>query len=1007
MQRTPWISALVVLCLALAVYGQAPKNDPNVASTPPRTPAEERQGFRLPPGFEIQLVASEPQIAKPMNMAFDNRGRLWVTDTVEYPFPAPPDRKGRDCVKILEDTDGDGKADKVTTFADGLNIPIGLIPVPKGVIVFSIPNIYLLLDTDGDDRCDKREVLLGVYGYKDTHGMTSAFTWGHDGWLYACHGYANESTLTARDGSKITMQSGNTYRFKPDGSHVERYTYGQVNPFGLAFDPLGNLFSADCHTKPLMMLLRGGNYQSFGKPHDGLGFAPEICAHSHDSTAISGVVYYAADQFPKAYRDTVFIGNVVTNRINHDRMARNGSTLTAVLQPDFLTSEDPWFRPVDLKLGPDGAMYVADFYNRIIGHYEVPLTHPGRDRERGRIWRIVYRGNDAKPAVSPYRSGRTPTVAELTKELGHPNLTVRTLAANQLVERGPEVAPQVQKALTGAVPEQRVHVLWVLERLGKLTDEELARAVRDEDASVRVHAQRIFSERATWTPEQRELALAGTKDGDAFVRRAAADALGRHPAAENIRPLLDLLATNSPNDTQLKHTARMALRDQLRQAGPWQTVAALMQPSDARAIADVAPGVPLPEAASYLLTHLARQTEGRDQVRRFVPHIARYGEPEVTKSLLGWIKARTREPREQVRLVQEMNRGLEARGARLDADARSWAAEMAGRLLAAPEPESVLLGIQTAQALRLDSLLPTLVQLLSRANVPENQRAAVVTALTAINVGEATQQLKRILANAAEKPALREQAATALAQMNRPESREILIATLPTAPAALARAIAAGLASGPEGGELLLQAVAGGKASPRLLQDRAVSLRLLTARVPRAQERIEQLTKGLPPTDERIQELLHRQRDRFTAAQPDAAAGAKLFTKHCAICHQVGGQGAKIGPQLDGIGQRGLERILEDVLDPSRNVDQAFRTTALALKNGQLLTGLVLREEGEIVVLADPQGKEVRVEKKQIEERNLSPLSPMPNNVLDQVGEADLVHLLAYLLGQRVSPAKP
>src|SRR5436309_3543259 len=149
----------------------------------------------------------------------------------------------------------------------------------------------------------------GTFGFGDTHGMTSNFTWGFDGWVYACHGFSNTSTIKAKDGSSVTMNSGNTYRMKADGSHVEQFTHGQVNPFGLCFDPLGNLYSADCHTKPIMMLLRGGWYESFGKPHDGLGFAPEMCFHDHGSTAIAGIVYYAAEHFPPDFRDNMFVGN--------------------------------------------------------------------------------------------------------------------------------------------------------------------------------------------------------------------------------------------------------------------------------------------------------------------------------------------------------------------------------------------------------------------------------------------------------------------------------------------------------------------------------------------------------------------------------------------------------------------------------------------------------------------------------------------------------------------------
>ena len=406
-----------VLCLGLVLtvglgliekpaFSQQPAPVENVSSFPPRTAAEEQKALHAPTGFEIQLVASEPEINKPLNLAFDDRGRLWVTSTVEYPYPAKEGTRPRDSVKILSNFRADGRAQTVETFADGLNIPIGLLPLPsaRAAIVHNIPKIYLMTDTNGDGRADTREELYGIFGRRDTHGMTNAFTWGFDGWIYACHGYANDSTVLGRDRKAISMNSGNTYRMRADGSHAEYFTHGQVNPFGLAFDTLDNLYSCDCHSQPLYQLLREAYYPSFGKPDDGLGFGPEMVTTDHGSTGIGGISFYTADQYPEAYRGTTFIGNVVTNRINHDRVEWHGSSPKGFQQADFVWSEDNWFHPVDIELGPDGALYVADFYNRIIGHYEVPLTHPGRDRERGRIWRIVYRGNDGKPAPPPRRS---------------------------------------------------------------------------------------------------------------------------------------------------------------------------------------------------------------------------------------------------------------------------------------------------------------------------------------------------------------------------------------------------------------------------------------------------------------------------------------------------------------------------------------------------------------------------------------------------------------------------
>src|SRR5262249_20489516 len=192
--------------------------------------------------------------------------------------------------------------------------------------------------------------------------------------------------------------------------------------------------------------------------------------------------------------------------------------------------------------------------------------------------------------------------------------------------------------------------------------------------------------------------------------------------------------------------------------------------------------------------------------------------------------------------------------------------------------------------------------------------------------------------------------------------------------------IALGMAGTPQGGEKLLQAIEAGKASPRLLQDRAIEIRLQNAKIGNVKDRLKKLTQGLPAADQKTQELIAKRRDAFASFKPDVEIGQKLFTKHCANCHQIGGQGAKVGPNLDGIGARGLERLLEDVLDPNRNVDQAFRTTVISTKDGKSYSGLFLRNDGEVVILADKDGKDTRIEKANIDDRVISPLSPMPSN---------------------------
>jgi putative heme-binding domain-containing protein len=1006
---------LVVILLGLTgsfwypvdAWAQKPAPVEDVSSFPPRSPADEHKALHLPPGFEIQLVAADPDIHKPLNLAFDDRGRLWITDTIEYPYPAQSGTKPRDTVKILSAFRPDGRAMKIETFADGLNIPIGLLPLPsaRAALVHSIPNIFLISDNDGDGRADRREPLYGIFGDRDTHGMTNAFSWGFDGWIYACHGYANDSRVQGSDKRAISMNSGNTYRMRPDGSHAEYFTHGQVNPFGLAFDPLGNLYSADCHSRPVYMLLRGAWYPSFGKPDDGLGFGPEMVTHDHGSTGIAGISYYAADQFPEAFRGTVFIGNVVTNRINHDRIEWHGSSPKGIEQPDFVWSEDNWFRPVDIELGPDGALYVADFYNRIIGHYEVPLTHPGRDRERGRVWRIVYRGTEGKSAPGPNSIDRTKsTEPELIAELGHPNLAVRIAASNQLVWRAStETGGAVAKVMNSKSPaRQRVHALWVLNRLGSLDDAVLIACGRDRDRELRVHSLKVLVDRPELTEGFQKLAFDGLHDKDAFVRRAAAEVLGAHPSIDHVHALLALRQNTASDDTHLIHVARMALRDQLKTNGIWSKVEAInLTELDRRDIADVATGVHDAGAAAFLLSHLTKRDEPQDRLLRFAHHIARYGVPAAMPALVALAESAKRPPAQQLELLKTIQQGAQERGSALDESGRRAAAELAGRLLASRDPGEVILGIDSVRDFNFRNMQPDLKKVVARQDLPDQPRAHALGALSVIDPTANLPGIAEVLNDAAAPIALRQWAAGLLGGIDRPQAKAALLASLAVAPERLQSTIASALVGRRGGAEALLDAIAAGKASARLLQDRSVTINLESSGLPRVTDRIATLMKGLPPADQKLHELFARRHAGFAAAKADPSQGVAIFEKHCAICHQLGGKGAKVGPQLDGIGSRGLDRLMEDILDPNRNIDQTFRATNLALSNGQVLSGLLLREDGEVIVMADAQGKEIRVPKSSVEERTTSPLSPMPANLIDQIPEKDFYSLLGYLLTHR------
>lgn len=1161
--------ALLFLFISLPVAQAEDPFKATIRPTEPLSPQKEQQTFKLPPGFEVQLFAAEPQIAKPLNMAFDARGRLWVTNTVEYPYPAPPNRRGRDTIKILEDTNGDGRADKVTTFADGLNVPIGIYPYKDGAIVFSIPNIWRLRDTDGDGKADKQEILFGPMAYdRDTHGLNNSFRRGYDGWLYACHGFNNRTTVAGRDGHEIKMNSGNTYRMRLDGSRIEHYTWGQVNPFGMVIDALGNIFTADCHSKPIYQLLRGAYYPSFGRPHDGLGFVPPMMEHGHGSTAIGGISVYDAPNFPPAYRGNIFTGNVMTSRVNRDSLVHHGSTLLAKEEPDLLSTTDPWFRPVDIQLGPDGALYVADFYNRIIGHYEVPLDHPGRDRKRGRIWRIVYTGKDATTtaAQKPHDLTRAST-AELIAALGDENLTRRTLAMNYLADHADQqtlaaLRQEFQRSKNGRLRSQ---ALWVLQRRGELDIGMLKSAANDQDQAVRVHAMKLLSEIAQWSPAQRLLAVARLEDDDAFVQRAAADALGQHPSYDNIRPLLGLLSKVPEADNHLRQVVRMAVRNQLRIP---ENITRLekqgISDSERHEIASLCLSLQSPEAGAFLVRYIAQDSEQPGDITKYLEHASRYVPAAEIDTLVSLARKKFSEKIDlQLRLLTSLKTGLERRGVLVNQSVRAWGETLATQLLdsvkdetpawtyarlpdfpksknpfglrkmpsADGDPDALFIDSKTqgekptgvlrspafvipdqfsfylsghlgfpkqpvvrknfvrlrdadddrilmeavpprhdvarrvqwdlkkvagrrgyieivdgldlggyawlavgrfqpavvklppadpalvnqrlqaaatlAGQFQLQSLQPRIAKYVTSAAASLDIRAGMASALVALTPDSRAAALVPAIGNPAIPDSLRSEVCNVIVNRDSAKIQKALGDSIRILARRPQEAMAETLAADPVGAETLLQLIEKGQAPPQLLRNSTVQQRLAAVKLKDGENRIENLTADLPPAAEEIGKEIAARRKAFAAAAASVERGMKVFEKNCSICHRVGKLGKVVGPQLDGIGNRGLERIVEDMLDPNRNVDVAFQTTTLALLNGKAKSGLLRGEEGAVLVLIDNKGEEFTVPKKEIDERIVSRTSLMPEGLTKPFSNQDFNDLIAFLLAQTatVEPA--
>lgn len=1001
MRHCVWV--LLAWCSAWTVVAAPNPFAENVRSSDPLSAEEQLKSFRVPEGFTIQLVAAEPQINKPINIAIDAQGRLWVTSTIEYPFPVrDANATPRDQIKVLEIDPASGRAVKVTTFADACNIPAGVYPYKNGCIAFSIPNIYFFQDTDGDGVADKRDVLYGPFDTsRDTHGMTNSFMRGFDGFLYATHGFNNRSTIAAKDGSKIEMTSGNVYRMALDGSHVDLLTHGPVNPFGLMFDALGNLYVADCHTKPIQMVLRGAWYEHFGRPHEGIGFYPKIMGHLHGSTAIGGVVVIDDTHWPEEFRGNLICGNPVSSRVNRDRVEWSGSTPTLKEMPDLVSTTDPWFRPVAFALAPDGSIYIADFYNRIIGHYEVPLTHPGRDRERGRIWRLV------PPKIAQNASMDYPPdlskadAAALVATLAHPNVTARMLASDELVDRmGAAAIPALHEAFSKGQGVARAHAMWALYRLGALDKEQIILATRDPDRLVRTHAAKLAAELKQWDEALQLRIVELTREQDAVVRRNAVEALGLHPSSDHVRPVLELLSSADKADTHLVYVARIALRNLLAAPGALAKQAP-SRPEEIAAINSVLPAIKSPEAAQMIIMQLrAGRAEGN--LNDLFKHVARFGGDAGAAAVAEYAQTHLKgKPDRQLEAVSAMIAGVSDRAGSITGTARDWAIAVVKEVLPASLTNAQKLQSVSdlARSLKLTEAAPALAAVVSNPRADANLRIAAMKNILALDPSQIA-VVAAVAGDGGEPALLREAAARALSEINSDEARQSLLKPIRYAPQPIAAKLAVALASRREGAMTLLDAIERNLLTARLLTDPTVKDKLAAAKVPDLDARIAKLTANLAPASAQLDELIAKKRNRFDPAKADLKNGLAVFTKTCAICHQLDGQGAVVGPQLDGVGARGLERVVEDVIDPNRNVDPAFRYSNITLKDGDTISGLARGEQGQTLLFVDPLGREIRLPRAEVEKVEQSKLSLMPTGFGEILSDKDFNDLVGLLLSK-------
>jgi len=978
----------VTLCLfVLAEPGRPVSAQRGLTNIPDPDPATQRAALKPAEGFEINLFASEPQISKPIHMNFDAAGRLWVVGSPLYPQIRPEQRAG-DKVYILKDTDGDGTADSATVFAEGLLIPTGILPddtVPHlAAYVANSTELLYLEDTTGDGVADKSTVVLAGFGTEDTHHLIHTFRWGPGGHVYFTQSIYIHSHVETPWGVERLL-GGGVWKFHPDTVRLEVFTRGGVNMWGHHFDRYGQSFMTDgAFGEGITYAFPGAAYES------AVGAERLLKGLNPGQPKQSGLEVISGRHLPERWRDRFLTNDFRGNRVNSFSLEDSGSGYLSRQTEDLVTSTHVAFRPVDVKMGPDGAIYIADWYNPIIQHGEVDFRDTRRDASHGRIWRISATG---RPPVAMPDLERA-SVPELLEALASPEGFTRERARPLLKRHGAEaVLPALRGWVKNLDPKNPAHAplfleaLWVAQWLNAPQPDLLDIALGLEDFRVRAGAVRVASDWAARLDNPSERFRRAVNDPHPRVRLEAVNALRLLGTAEAARTAA--LATDHPTDTNVDYALWLTLREladewlprvaedpdyfggdpgrlivALRSAGRPEAAAPLLRlwrtgaiPSAHRApalelIGDVGGPVELgmlfdlalaPETSDDDRAGMLGSLQRAAAARKVTP-----GRPST--ALLTFLDS----PSQPVRLAAfrlagawgiEDARPAIARAAR-DADPALRAAALDALADFGPSSRSMLIELSTSG--------------------PEAGRVEAIGALARLDVEAAAPLAVRVLGTPDVDPA--PLVAPLLGQKE--------------GPAALAKALEEQTLS-PAVGRSLLRAVS---ATGRELPD--------LARAIEAAARLEPITAM--PSGEALRSLIDT-----VEREGDPARGERVYRRAellCMNCHAVAGAGGQVGPDLASIGASApLDYIVQALLDPQATVKEGYHITSLTRQDGSITSGVLLRETPTELILRDALDVEHRVPRGQVQSRFISPVSLMPPGLTSQVRDDELVDLLSFL----------
>ena len=985
-----------------ALFAQRVPHGQDKPPGPALSPEEAVRKMTVPEGFSVEIVAAEPQIVNPVAMTFDERGRIWVTESFEYPRHEPG--PGRDRVKILEDTDRDGRVDNVTVFMEGLNIPSGIAVGHGGVWIANSPDILFVQDTDGDGKADKQEVVVTGFGRTDTHELPNSLTWGPDGWLYGLNGVFNHSHVTYPEGSPLAKTNPDGWKFTvamfrihPRTREFQLFAEGTSNPWGIAYDHEGSAFVSACVIDHLWHIVESGYYHRQAGAYPPFTWKIEsIVGHKHQKAAYCGIHFFDSDAYPEKYRDKLYMGNIHGNCLNVDTLARKGSTYVATPEPDFLSANDAWFMPVAQKTGPDGCLYVLDWYDQYHCYQDANRDPNGIERAKGRLYRVRYKDSPRAPAFDLSKE----TDEQLIERLKSANVYFRDIAQRVLVERNSKsiVSRLLAVVVDARAPEkQRRHAMFALAgcdlRAHKVFSEIPRQLINANEDWVRAWAVRLAGLHEfyvvrepegsqSWESHISEMIMGGLEDESPDVRLQALILIGQLARVNRTyvvyeEPIAQALL-KSPDDPLLMRIAWQSLRP-YQERHPYGAV-------------------------SFLKTKgILETTAGRELARRMV----------------------------ELALVNPRARA-------------DWLAEILAAALSSANPQeltrsvwqSILDKLQSGELgadrtpIVREALLPHLQQALERpAEAAQGIETALAAATLKIPAGIARARAILTAADSSDDRRLLALSALVSAEDHQPLDAvaPLLIGTTPAGQPFRGQVLAAlGKLKDPRVAEVVLTAFPRFDAGtqPRaieLLTQRAVWAKQLLAaigakQVPAEALNVNQVRKLLASRDAELAAAVQKQwgtiregrnpqrdavigemRALIRRTPGDPHRGKEVFHKVCGQCHRIFGEGQEVGPDITLNGRNSYDQLLSNVFDPSLVIGAAYQARTVVTESGRVVTGLVAEESDQRIVLKVQGGKQEIIPTSDIDEMKISELSLMPEDLEKTLKPREIVDLFAFI----------